>query len=121
MKKIVSIIILSFCFFSSKAQIIDSSITHILSVKIKPVYASIIDATPSTRLGVRIEKDNLLNQAEIYWELMDSKGIVTLRSREIVDGDDYENWPTDSEETNKYPFMQVINRHKEYLILDNSK
>jgi hypothetical protein len=121
MKKILFLIVAAALSFAAKSQVIDSSITHILSVKIQPVYASIIDTVPSTRLGVRIEKDNLLDQAEIYWELLTDKGQTTIRSREIVTGDEYENWPADPEEVNRYPFIIVITKHEKYLKLDTTK
>jgi len=121
MKKLIFLLVAAAISFAAKSQVIDSSITHILAIKVQPVYASIIDTVPSTRLGVRIEKDNLLNQAEIYWELMTDKGQTTIRSREIVAGDDYDNWPADPDEVNRYPFLIVITKHEKYLKLDNTK
>lgn len=115
MKKLLLLIVTAALSFAAKAQIIDSTITHILAIKIEPVFASIIDQVPSTRLGVRIEKDNLINQAEIYWELLNDKGETTIRSREFIEGEQYENWPTDPEEVNKYPFLLVIQKHEKYL------
>lgn len=119
MKKIVLLVIIAVAAFTAKAQVIDSTITHILAVKIEPVFASIIDTVPSTRLGVRIEKDNLINQAEIYWELLTDSGQTTIRSREIVQGNAYENWPTEAEEVNRYPFLIIITKYASLLKLEN--
>lgn len=119
MKKLLSFLFLA-CITATttKAQIVDTNIRHILAVEIEPVYATISDTVLSSRLGARLENDNLQNSAEVSWELLTDKGITTFRGRYTMSAEEYGAWPKEEPYFTMYPFIIVVERLKRVHVKD---
>ena len=79
---------------------IDTTFTIMTASKIQPIKAIMSDTENSTRLGVRIASDNLLDICTLYWALFGEDGAVNLHGNIEITGDDYTAWAGD----NSYPF-----------------
>lgn len=61
------------------------------------------DVNYSSRLYVKSVSDNLATMCQLYYELRDYAGNVTMRANAVIDSANYQNWNG----SNTYPFNFV--------------
>lgn len=110
MKKTILFILLAFS-LTTKAQVVDSTITSIVACKIVPVKAQYTDSLNSTHLGVRVIADDLKTSATLYWVLLMENGVTSIQGNYTISGQEYADWCNNSTSCNLWPFVVVARKY----------
>jgi len=102
MKKYIIIAAILFA-TTVKAQSIDTTVTSIAACKIVGFKAQFTDTSNAYYLGVRIFNDNLKDNCQLYWVLMDKWQNKLVEGNASIGGAAYTSWNG----SNLYPFIYL--------------